>query len=250
MLVSPYFYFYNQIMNENQHTAVEPHSSNISARTNTLRAGVLGANDGIVSVAALLLGVVASGAGSAAILTAGIASTVAGAVSMALGEYVSVSSQRDSERMLIDKEKRELAEDPVGELHEMAHILEGYGISETTALQAAREIEASDPLAVHLQLELGIDAEELTSPIAAAVSSAIAFILGAVLPMLSVLIAPEASQAIVLTVVTLITLALTGFVSAKLSETSIARAMCRLVLGGALGLAVTYGIGLFFGTVI
>ncbi|QNE89023.1 VIT family protein [Corynebacterium incognita] len=227
-----------------------PESTNISARTNTLRAGVLGANDGIVSVAALLLGVVASGAGPGAILTAGIASTVAGAGSMALGEYVSVSSQRDTEKKFIADETRELADDPEGERRELAEILEGYGIAPDTAATAAKEISAGDPLRAHLQLELGVDSEELTNPWAAAGSSAIAFVLGAALPMLAVFLAPTSLAGSVIVAVTLLALALTGFTSAKLSDTSPGRAIVRLVLGGALGLAVTYGIGAAFGAAV
>lgn len=229
------------------HPQGEPHSASVASSTNTLRAGVLGANDGIVSVAALLLGMAGTGASNSMIVTAGLASTVAGAVSMALGEYVSVSSQRDTERMFVEKERRELAEDPNGELEEIAEILTGYGIHEDTAHKAAAEIQDGDPLPVHLQLELGIDQDDLTNPVAAAVSSAIAFTLGALLPMLAAFLAPSSAQAITITIVTLIALAITGGLSAKLSKTSVPRAIMRLVIGGALGLAVTYGIGRAFG---
>ncbi|AJK70142.1 hypothetical protein B840_12870 (plasmid) [Corynebacterium marinum DSM 44953] len=169
----------------------EPHEAGHHARLNWLRAGVLGANDGIVSIAALLLGVIATGMGEGAIFLAGMASTIAGAVSMALGEYVSVSAQRDTEKKLLALERRELAEQPEEERQELVGILTGYGgISLETADRAAREIGQKDPLAVHLQLELGMDSEELTSPVAAAVSSAISFVLGALLPLLSVFFAP------------------------------------------------------------
>lgn len=227
--------------------ADEPHGAGHGSKLNWLRAGVLGANDGIVSVAALLLGVIAAGAGEGAVLAAGVASLIAGAVSMALGEYVSVSAQRDSERMLVAKERAELAEDPAAELAELAGILAGYGISGATAAQAATEIHQKDALPAHLQLELGIEAEELTSPVAAAVSSAVAFTLGAALPLIAVLLVPAGWAPVTVTVVTLIALLLTGFISAALAGTSRLRASLRLVVGGAAGLALTYFAGALFG---
>ena len=216
---------------------------------NSLRAGVLGANDGIVSVAALLIGVIATGAGDKPILMAGLAATIAGAVSMALGEYVSVSAQRDSEQTLIAKEKKELREAPEEELGELAGILSGYGISKDTAVEAAREIHTEDALRAHLQLELGIDANELTSAWAAAFFSALSFLAGAALPMISVFVAPSGTQAWVVTAVTMFSLALTGLISAKIAGTSVGRSMVRLVVGGGLGLALTYGAGALFGGV-
>ncbi|GAB3946480.1 VIT1/CCC1 transporter family protein [Corynebacterium tapiri] len=228
------------------HSGIEPHSGSVTSATNTLRAGVLGANDGIVSVAALLIGVLGAGASDSALMTAGIAATVGGAVSMALGEYVSVSSQRDTERVLIDKERRELVEDPDGEHEELTQILAGYGMSEQTARTAASEITQGDALGAHLRLELGIDQEELTSPIAAAASSAIAFVLGAIVPLAAALLAPSAVAAVVVALVTLLALGLTGYISARLSDAPRGRAIARLVIGGALGLAVTYGIGALF----
>lgn len=217
--------------------------SDSTAKLNWLRAGVLGANDGIVSVSCLLLGVIAAGVGQKEIFLVGIAAIISGAVSMALGEYVSVSAQRDSERRYIEKESQELADLPEDELEELSEILEGYGIEKETARQAATQIHARDPLGVHLRLELGIDPEELTNPWAAAFSSAVAFVAGAMLPMIAALV----SNGTVVTVVTLLTLALTGLVSALLSQTSRTRSVGRLVIGGALGLAITYGAGVLFG---
>ena len=214
---------------------------------NSLRAGVLGANDGIVSVAALLIGVIATGAGDTAILMAGLAATIAGAVSMALGEYVSVSAQRDSEQTLVAKENKELREAPEEELEELAGILSGYGISKGTAVEGAREIHTEDALRAHLQLELGIDANELTSAWAAAFFSALSFLAGAALPMISVFVTPSGTQAWVVAAVTMFSLALTGLISAKIAGTSVSRSMLRLVVGGGLGLALTYGAGALFG---
>jgi VIT1/CCC1 family predicted Fe2+/Mn2+ transporter len=227
--------------------AGEPHAGSENDRLNRLRAGVLGANDGIVSVSAMLLGMVGAGTGSGVVLTAGLASTIAGAVSMGLGEYVSVSAQRDTERVLIDKESDELATMPVEERDELAGILQGYGISPETAARAAQEIGDGDPLPAHLRLELGLDSHDLVNPWAAAGSSALSFIVGAALPMLAVLLSSGAVQGLVVTVVTLIALACTGCTSAKLAGTPMLRSCLRLVIGGAAGLAVTYGVGSLFG---
>ncbi|WP_296130947.1 VIT1/CCC1 transporter family protein [uncultured Corynebacterium sp.] len=231
--------------------ANEPHLESNNARLNSLRAGVLGANDGIVSVAALLLGVVGSGASASAIATAGLAATVSGAASMALGEYVSVSAQRDSERMLIAKETRELKELPAQEHEELVSMLSSYGMSAQTADTAAREIAAEERLLeAHLRLEMGIDGEDLTNPWHAAFWSAVSFLAGAALPLLAVLVAPESTAGATVAIVTLIALAVTGFVSARLAGTNAARSVVRLVAGGALGLAITFGIGVAFGGVI
>lgn len=207
----------------------------------------MGTNDGIVSVAARLIGVIATGAGDKAILMAGLAATIAGAVSMALGEFVSVSAQRDSEQFLVDKERQELREAPEAELEELAGILSGYGINRDTALEAAREIHKEDALRAHLQLELGIDQNELTSAWAAAFFSALSFLAGAAQPMATVFLALAGTQAWVVTTVTIFSLALTGLISAKIAGTSVARSVVHLVIGGGRGLALTYGAGALFG---
>lgn len=224
----------------------EPHGTTAGSKLNMLRAGVLGANDGIVSISAMMLAMIAAGAKPTTVMTAGVASTVAGAVSMALGEYVSVSAQRDSERTMIAQETRELREMPDEEREEMSQILQGYGIGKETADRAAQEISDKDPLAAHLQLELGLDSEELTSPWAAAGTSAAAFVLGAMLPILSVLLGTEAWGMVILILVTLGMLAITGALSAKLAGNPVRRSTVRLLVGGALGLALTYGIGSLF----
>lgn len=220
----------------------EAHSGG-NSKLNWLRAGVLGANDGIVSVACILLGIIAANAPQEQIMLVGIAAIVSGAVSMALGEYVSVSTQRDTERVLIQKEKDELATMPAEEHEELVEILQGYGIERETADTAARQIEQTGALSAHLRLELGIDEEDLTNPWAAALSSAVAFTAGAALPFIAALFTPGG----VVTAVTLIALAVTGFVSARLSATNAKLAVARLVIGGALGLAITYGAGVLFG---
>ncbi|HCG2962011.1 TPA: VIT family protein [Corynebacterium striatum] len=228
----------------------EPHAASHNSRLNSLRAAVLGANDGIVSVAALLLGVVGSGVGDKAILTAGLAATVSGAVSMALGEYVSVSAQRDSEEALIAKERWELEEFPDEEHAELTGMLASYGMTSETASRAAYEIADNNPLDAHLRLELGIDDEDLTNPWHAAFWSAVSFLGGALLPMLAIVLAPSSAAGWAVAAVTLVALALTGYISARLARTAPLRAVLRLLIGGAAGLAVTFGIGTLFGIAV
>ena len=228
--------------------ATEPHNNNgMRARLNWLRAGVLGANDGIISTAGLVIGVAAATTNRTAILTAGVAGLVAGAVSMALGEYVSVSSQRDTERAMIAKERRELEEDPEGELVELAGIYQSKGLSAGTARAVAEELTAIDPVKAHLDAELGLDAEDLTNPWHAAIASAIAFVVGAALPLIAVFVAPASTRIIITFVAVLIALVVTGSVSAHLGGAGRRRAMMRLVVGGALAMAATFGIGALLG---
>jgi VIT1/CCC1 family predicted Fe2+/Mn2+ transporter len=228
----------------------EPHEGGIAGRLNWLRAAVLGANDGIVSVAGIVIGVAGATTSRGPIFTAGLAGLVAGAVSMALGEYVSVSSQRDSERAQIAQEKRELADTPEAELTELAALYEAKGLSAATARAVAAELTARDPLAAHLDAELHIDPADIPSPVQAAGASALSFTAGAVLPMLAILLPPAALRVPVAFAAVLIALALTGALSARLGGSNIRRAVVRVVLGGALGLAFTYGVGNLFGTAI
>ena len=230
--------------------AGEPHASGMAGRLNWLRAGVLGANDGIVSVAGIVVGVSGATSSRGPIFTAGLAGLVAGAVSMSLGEYVSVSSQRDAETAQLRQEKRELATMPDEEFAELVALYEAKGLSAPTAEQVAAELTANDPLAAHLDAELHIDPEDMASPLQAAVASAIAFTVGAVLPLIAILLPPQGWRVPVTIVAVLIALAITGAVSARLSNANPRRAVLRLVIGGALGLAVTYAIGSAFGTAL
>lgn len=230
--------------------ANEPHGAGVGQRLNWLRAGVLGANDGIVSVAALVVGVAGATTDTGALFTAGIAGLVGGAISMALGEYVSVSSQRDSERALIAKEQRELRDMPEAELDELTDLYRARGLSDTTARQVAEELTAHDALAAHLEVELHIDQEDLANPWHAAISSAIAFTLGALLPLLAILLPPPDWRVPVTFVAVLIALAATGTLSAVLGGAPRMRAAARLVIGGALALAVTWLIGTLLGTTV
>lgn len=226
----------------------ESHVEGIGQRLNWLRAGVLGANDGIVSVASLVVGVAGASSDNAALLTAGVAGLVGGAISMALGEYVSVSSQRDSEKALIDKEARELREMPDEELEELTQLYRDRGLSDDTARQVAVELTAHDALTAHLEVELHIDRNDLVSPWQAAVSSAVSFTLGALLPLLAILLPPPEWRVPVTFVAVLLALALTGSISAHLGGSGKRRATLRLVVGGALSLIVTWGIGSLLGT--
>ncbi|MFI1460811.1 VIT1/CCC1 transporter family protein [Nocardia carnea] len=214
-----------------------------AAKLNWLRAGVLGANDGIVSTAGLVVGVAAAASSTSTILTAGIAGISAGAISMAVGEYVSVSTQRDAEAALLAQERRELKEDPADELAELTAIYHSKGLSAETARQVAEELTAYDAFAAHAEAELGLNPDELTNPWHAAFSSAVAFTVGALLPLLAILLPPTAARIPVTMVAVLLALALTGSVSAWLGGSNRVRAVARVVLGGALAMAVTYGIG-------
>ena len=228
----------------------EPHSGGTAGRLNWLRAGVLGANDGIVSVAGIVIGVAGATSARGPIFTAGLAGLVAGAVSMALGEYVSVSSQRDSERAQIKQEKGELAATPEAELTELTALYEAKGLSAATVRTVATELTSHGALAAHLDAELHIDPADIPSPVQAAAASALSFTSGALLPLLAILLPPAALRVPVTFAVVLIALGLAGALSARLGGSSIRRAVLRLVIGGALGLAFTYGIGHLFGTAI
>ncbi|MFF0492738.1 VIT family protein [Nocardia sp. NPDC004068] len=221
----------------------EPHGAGLGSRLNWLRAGVLGANDGIVSTAGLVVGVASATASTTPILTAGVAGLVAGALSMAAGEYVSVSTQRDSERALLSKEKRELAEEPDYELAELAEIYRRKGLSEATARRVAQELTAHDAFTAHAEAELGLDPRELTNPWHAAFSSAVSFTLGALLPLLAILLPPPTWRVPVTFAAVLVALAVTGSISSRLGGGNPRRAVARVVIGGALAMAVTYAIG-------
>ncbi len=228
----------------------EPHAGGLAGRLNWLRAAVLGANDGIVSVAGIVIGVAGATTARGPIFTAGLAGLVAGAVSMALGEYVSVSSQSDSQRAQIAQEKRELASTPEAELVELTALYEAKGLSADTARAVAVELTARNALAAHLDAELHIDPADIPSPVQAAAASALSFTSGALLPVLAILLPPAAWRVPVAFVAVLIALACTGAVSARLGGSSVRRAVVRVVIGGALGLAFTYGVGRLFGTAI
>ena len=222
----------------------------MASRLNWLRAGVLGANDGIVSTAGLVVGVAGATTSRDAILTAGVAGLVAGAVSMALGEYVSVSSQRDSESAQLAQEREELATTPEQELAELALIYEGKGLRPDTAREVAEQLTAYDALGAHAEAELHLDPDVFTNPWHAAGASALAFTLGALLPLAAMLLATPPTRVVVTVVAVLAALALTGAISARLGRSRVSVAVTRVVLGGALGLGLTYLVGRLFGTAV
>jgi VIT1/CCC1 family predicted Fe2+/Mn2+ transporter len=226
----------------------EPHGGDVGGRLNWLRAGVLGANDGIVSVAGLVVGVAGATSSRTAILVAGVAGLVSGAFSMAGGEYVSVSTQRDTERALLDKERRELAEMPEAELDELADIYRAKGISTDLARRVAAELTAHDQLGAHAEAELGIDPDALTSPWQAAGASFLAFVLGAALPLVAITVPTAPWRLVACAGAVVVALTVTGVVSARLGGARVPRAVARNVGLGTLAMAVTYGIGSLVGT--
>ncbi|MGO9069533.1 VIT1/CCC1 transporter family protein [Mycobacterium sp.] len=228
----------------------EPHRGSFSARLNWLRAGVLGANDGIVSTAGIVVGVAAATVARGPIMTAGIAGLAAGAVSMALGEYVSVSAQRDTEQALLRQERHELRADPSAELDELTGLYEAKGLSAATARTVAEELTDHDPLIAHAEVELGFDPSDLTNPWHAALSSALAFSVGALLPLIAILAAPIALRIPVTVAAVLLALVVTGAVSARLGRAPKSRAVLRNFVGGGLALAITYVVGHLVGAAI
>ena len=220
----------------------------MAAKLNWLRAGVLGANDGIVSTAGLVMGVAGATTDSAAILIAGVAGLVAGSISMAGGEYTSVSAQKDSEKAALAKERVELAENPEMELRELAWFYEQKGLSLELAKRVAVELTEKDALKAHAEAELGIDSEQHASPGQAALSSFVAFAGGSLLPLLAVT-GPWVSYRIQVTVFAVIaSLAVTGYVGAKIGGAKLGKAIIRNVLVSLLTMGITYGIGQLVGT--
>ncbi len=225
----------------------EPHRVAFASRLNWLRAGILGANDGIVSIAALVVGVAAATSDIRTILIAGVAGIVAGSISMAAGEYVSVSSQRDSERALIARERQELIDQPDEELLELAEIYQSKGLSASTARLVAKELTAHDAIGAHLEAELGIDERGLTNPWHAAFSSALAFLAGATLPMLAITLPPDGWRIPLAFGASLIALAITGWVGARLGDSPPLKPVLRVLAGGTFALLLTWGIGTALG---
>jgi vacuolar iron transporter family protein len=225
----------------------EPHESGLNNRLNWLRAAVLGANDGIVSTAGLVVGVAGATSDRGAILIAGVAGLAAGSLSMGAGEYVSVSTQRDSEHALLEKERRELLEEPDEELAELAAIYVGKGLGHDLALEVARELTAHDPLRAHAEAELGIDPDDLTNPWSAAWASMVSFTVGALLPLLTIVLVVADLRVPVTVVAVVLALALTGWASARFGYGPAKRAVLRNMGGGLFAMLVTYAIGALVG---
>jgi VIT1/CCC1 family predicted Fe2+/Mn2+ transporter len=221
-----------------------------TAHIGWLRAAVLGANDGIVSTASLVLGVAAAHAGTSSVLVAGTAGLVAGAMSMAAGEYVSVSSQRDAERADLRLEERELAADPAGELEELAAIHRARGLSPELADRVAEELTRGDALAAHARDELGIEEAGMAQPLQAAWSSAISFAVGASVPLTAIAVVPGSARIPATVVVTLAGLAALGAVGARLGGARAGPAAARVAAWGAVAMALTSAIGALVGTAV
>jgi vacuolar iron transporter family protein len=221
-----------------------------SDRIGWLRAAVLGANDGIVSTASLVVGVAAAEATRPAVLVAGVAGLVAGALSMAAGEYVSVSSQADTEQADLALERRELAEQPKAEEQELADIYVRRGLDRDLARTVARQLMAKNALAAHARDELGLTEELTARPLQAALASAATFSIGAGLPVLTILVAPPARMGLVVSLVSLLSLVALGAVAARAGGARPVVGAVRVVFWGALAMAVTAGVGKLFGTTV
>ncbi|MGW1159968.1 VIT1/CCC1 transporter family protein [Streptomyces sp. NPDC002513] len=225
----------------------EAHEGALGTRLNWLRAAVLGANDGIVSTAGLVVGVAGATTDRGTLLTAGLAGLLAGSMSMAAGEYVSVSTQRDSEKAALALERRELREQPEAELEELTELLERRGLSREVAREAAVQLTERDALRAHAGVELGINPDELANPWHAAWASFLAFTVGALLPLLAIVLPPTAWRLPVTVLSVLAALVVTGWASAGLGAAKRGRAVLRNVAGGALAMGVTYAAGALLG---
>jgi vacuolar iron transporter family protein len=226
---------------------LEKHSTH---RIGWLRAAVLGANDGLVSTASLIVGVAAASATTSNILIAGTAGLVAGAMSMAAGEYVSVSSQSDTEEADLARERRELKEQPEFELIELTESFTSRGISHETALEVARQLTAVDAIGAHGREELGISEITTARPLQAALTSALTFSIGAILPLGAVLIAPPQRLILTTTLATLVFLAILGALGAMAGGANVLKATVRVTFWGAIAMAITAAVGAYFGTVV
>lgn len=229
----------------------ELHSGEFANKLNWLRASVLGSNDGIVSMAALVVGVAAaSSISSHMLLLTGVAGLFAGSFSMAVGEYVSVSSQRDTEKSLLAKERYELEHEADSELEELTTIYEGKGLTRATAEQVAKELTAHDAFAAHVHAELGIDPNALTNPWHASFASAVSYALGGIVPLIAIVVSGESVRIMVTFIAVFIALVVTGIVSARVSGAPVMKTIYRVVLGGILAMGITYLAGRLFDTVV
>lgn len=219
-----------------------------NALLNKLRAAVLGANDGIVSTSAVVMGVAGATSDNQAIATAGFAALVAGALSMGVGEYVSVNSQSDTQKSYIERERDLLKRNPSQEKRQLAQYYEAQGVAPHTASQVATELHTADALKAHLYMHFGIDEDDINSPWQAAIASLTAFTAGGLVPFLAVIVAPDHFKLQATFFAVIIALILTGYLSARAGNASKSRAILRIVTGGVFAMLLTYGIGAIFGT--
>ena len=213
---------------------------------NRLRAGVLGANDGIVSTAGVIMGVVGATSDMQQILVAAVAAVVAGALSMAAGEYVSVSSQSDAEKAFVRREEKLLEDYPDEELDELTSYYVAQGISPETARQAAIEVTGKNALKAHVKMETGMELDEYVNPWSAAASSLVAFTIGSLVPVLAVIIAPPGAKPVAVVAAVLVALVGTGCISAHVGRAPKLRAVARVAIGGLLAMLIAYGVGSLF----
>lgn len=225
----------------------ELHGDAVAPQLNWLRAAILGANDGIVSLAALIVGIAGATDAAGTILVTGLAGTLAGAMSMAVGEYVSVSSQRDTEKALLEKERVELEQFPEQELEELTQIYQKKGMSRNTAELVAKEMTEHDAFGTHVREELNIHPEELTNPWHAAIASALSFLAGAIIPLAAALLPPADIRIPVTFGAVFIALVVTGIFSARMSGARTVPVVMRVVVGGLVAMVITFGIGRAFG---
>jgi len=230
--------------------AIPANENHFITRIGWLRAAVLGANDGVLSTASVITGVAAAHPAGNQVLLAGVAALVAGAMSMAAGEYVSVSSQSDTEAADLARERIEHIEDPAGEAEELAEIYIARGLDRSLANQVAAQLMAKDALGAHARDELGITETSTANPVQAALASAVTFLVGGIWPVVAVLVAPPAVLLYAVVGVALVVLAGLGAAGAKTGGAPIARATVRVLFWGALAMAVTAAIGRLFGTVV
>ncbi len=232
------------------HKQAEIHDTYGSDQLNRLRAAVLGSNDGIVSIAGLVVGIAGATNSTSILFTAGIAGILSGALSMAAGEYVSVSSQRDTQKALLEKETQELKDYPVEELEELTGLYQKKGLSRKTSEIVAKELTKHDAFAAHTEIELGIDPNDIVSAWQAAIASALSFVAGAIIPFIAILLPPKDMRIAVAFASVIVALILTGILSAKFGRANTLRATIRVVVGGVLAMLVTYGIGKIFSVTI
>jgi VIT1/CCC1 family predicted Fe2+/Mn2+ transporter len=225
----------------------EKHGSGSTSKLNWLRAGVLGANDGIVSNAALMVGVAGADVSTGTLLLTGVAGLLAGALSMAVGEYISVSSQRDAEKSLLAKERFELEHYPEAELEELTALYQKKGLSRPTAEQVANELTSHNAFAAHAEAELHIDPHDLVNPWQAGFASAVSFTIGALIPIIAVILSPVSTRVLATFAAVFVALVITGVSSANISGVPVSKVTARVVMGGILAMTITFGIGSLFG---
>lgn len=228
----------------------ENKADGLSSRLNWLRAGVLGANDGIVSTAGIVMGVAGAAISDQALIASGVAGLVAGAISMAVGEYVSVSSQRDTEKSVVTRLRQLLSDEPEDQKESLTKTFVHEGLSRETAETVAEELTAKDAVNAHARFELGISSEEFTNPWHAAWASMISFIVGAIIPLVAMVAAPPSIRVAVTVIAVVIALSLTGSISAKLGDAPVLPAVIRVISGGLLAMFITYAIGSVVGVAL